>query len=261
MKRSWPALITLLLPASAAAQTTDAALEQGRRIFEGNCVRCHGVGGTGGEGPSLARPFLPRARDDQGLASVIRRGIRGTGMPGVWRMSDNEVQALIVYVRSIGRVERAALTGDVGRGKTLFESKGGCTACHTFGTFGSNLGPDLSRVGLRRGAAYLRESIVDPGASLPQDLTFFSSGFAEYLLVRVVTREGREMQGTRINEDTFTIQLRDEAGAVLSFRKEDLTVLDKQFDSSLMPDYGDTFSDAELDDVVAYLASLRGSGL
>ena len=66
------------------------------------------------------------------------------------------------------------------------------------------------------------------------------------------------MEGLRINEDTFTIQLRDEAGDIHSLRKEDLTVLDKQFDSSLMPNYRDTFSDAELEDLVAYLASLRG---
>ena len=258
MNRYWPTLV-LLIPSPLASQAGDAALQQGQRIFEGNCVRCHGMAGTGGEGPTLARPFLPRARDDEGLASVIRRGISGTGMPGAWRMSDNEVRALVGYVRSLGRVQPETVAGDAARGKSLFETKGECTECHTIGSFGSNLGPDLSRVGLRRGTAYLRESVINPGASLPQDLTFFPSGFAEYLLVRVVTREGQELEGLRINEDTFTIQLRDEAGDVHSFRKEDLTVLDKQFDSSLMPDYRGTFSDAELDDLVAYLTSLRGS--
>ena len=145
MYRLWPVLV-LLLPAPLASQASDAALQQGRRIFEGNCVRCHGMGGTGGEGPTLARPFLARARDDQALASVIRRGIRGTGMPGVWRMSDNEVRALVTYVRSLGRVRPEAVAGDADRGKRLFETKGECADCHTIGTYGSNLGPDLSRV-------------------------------------------------------------------------------------------------------------------
>ena len=75
----------------------------------------------------------------------------------------------------------------------------------------------------------------------------------------VTTRDGGTARGLRINEDTFTIQLRDSANHFLSFRKSDLTSLKKEFHESLMPSYQSKFSASELDDLIAYLASLRGA--
>jgi len=43
-----------------------------------------------------------------------------------------------------------------------------------------------------------------------------------------------------------------------SFRKSDLAELNKQFGKSPMPSYKSALNDAEMDDIVAYLASLRG---
>jgi putative heme-binding domain-containing protein len=198
-------------------------------------------------------------RDDNGLASLILNGIPGTGMPGTWFFSATEVERLVSYVRALGRTPDEPLTGDPERGRELFASKGACTACHTVGGFGTNRGPDLSAVGGRRGAAYLYESLTDPGATLPEGLTAMRGGFSDYLPVRLVTTTGDEVTGMRVNEDSYSIQLRDIDGRVRSHRKLDLSTLEKQFDSSLMPNYRSTFSDAELDDVVAYLASLRGT--
>lgn len=250
-------LATCFLAPPVFAQGDAPTRVPGEREFRAHCARCHGIDGAGGEGPSLARPFLTRVRDDNGLASLIRNGIPGTGMPGTWFFSATEVEGLVSYVTALGRTPNEPLTGNPERGKVLFESKGACTTCHTVGGFGTNLGPDLSAAGARRGAAYLYESLVDPGAALPEGLTVLPVGFADYLPVRVVTEGGVEMSGMRVNEDSYTIQLRDKDGRVHSLRKLDLGVLDKQFDSSLMPNYRSTFTDAELDDVVAYLASLR----
>jgi hypothetical protein len=85
-----------------------------------------------------------------------------------------------------------------------------------------------------------------------------SPGYAEFLLVRVVTRDGLEMHGMRVNEDAFTIQLRDEKDQFHSFRKQDLREVEKEFGKSLMPSYQGRLSTSEIDDLVAYLASLRG---
>jgi putative heme-binding domain-containing protein len=179
-------------------------------------------------------------------------------MPGARRFSANEIEGLISYVTSLGRTPNEPLTGDPARGRALFEKKGACTTCHTVGGFGTHLGPDLSEVGARRGAVYLYQSLTDPGAMLPKGLTILRGGFADYLPVRVVTRTGVELSGMRVNEDSYTLQIRDQRGRVRSLRKLDLNTLEKQFDSSLMPNFRSIFSDAELDDVVAYLASLRG---
>lgn len=237
-----------LLLAAFATAIQEENLVRGRKLFEGHCSRCHNVGGTGGEGPSLARPTLRHAADDEALVKVIQEGIEGTDMPGTWQISENEVRQIAAYVRSLGRVEAAPLAGDPKRGREVFEGASGCRSCHMVEGEGGNFGPDLSDVGLRRGAAYLRESLVSPGATVAPG----------YLLVRARSRAGEEVVGVRVNEDSFTIQLRGQAGRIHSLSKADLEDLDKAFGESLMPSYGSELSGAELEDLVAYLASLRG---
>ena len=57
---------------------------------------------------------------------------------------------------------------------------------------------------------------------------------------------------------TFSIQLRDLTGAIHSFQKADLAELHKDKGMSPMPVYAAVFSPSELDDLVAYLVSLKG---
>jgi hypothetical protein len=84
-------------------------------------------------------------------------------------------------------------------------------------------------------------------------------GYSEYLPVLVVTREGQEVLGMRINEDAFTIQLRDLANQVHSFRKTAVARVEKQPGTSLMPDVSKQLSPGDLDDLVGYLTTLRGA--
>jgi len=236
----------LLLAFVSSAQ--DEALLRGRKLFDSHCARCHNMGGTGGEGPSLARPTLRYAADEEALVKVIQEGIEGTDMPGAWQISGNEVRQIAAYVRSLGRVESTPLPGDRERGRDVFEGASGCGSCHIIEGQGGILGPDLSDVGLRRGADYLRESLVSPDATIPE----------RYLLVRAQTRAGEEVVGVRVNEDSFTIQLRDQAGRIHSLSKLELEDLEKAFGESLMPSYGSELSASELENLIAYLASLRG---
>jgi putative heme-binding domain-containing protein len=225
----------------------DQDLDRGRKLFDAHCARCHNMGGTGGEGPSLARPTLRHAADETALLNVIREGIEATDMPGTWQLSENEVRAVGRYVRSLGRVEPSALPGNPAKGREVFEGASGCGNCHSIQGQGGILGPDLTDVGLRRGAAYLRESVVAPEAIVAE-------GFR---MVRIRTREGEDVVGVRLNEDTFTLQVRDQAGRIHSFSKLELEELEKLSGESLMPGYGTELSPSELDDLVSYLASLR----
>src|SRR5262249_28718762 len=69
----------LLFLAAALAYAQDD-LARGKKLYEGFCSLCHGQTGTGGKGPNLAQPILPRAADDKALVEVIQQGIRGTEM-------------------------------------------------------------------------------------------------------------------------------------------------------------------------------------
>ena len=78
-----------------------------------------------------------------------------------------------------------------------------------------------------------------------------------FLYVRVKTHQGDEFIGVRVNEDTFSIQIRDATGKVRSFFRSELAELHKDWGKSPMPSYAKVFSADELDDLVAYLVSLR----
>jgi hypothetical protein len=108
----------------------------------------------------------------------------------------------------------------------------------------------------------LRESLTDPGADTPKSFSVYRADASipeNFLQVRVVTKDGRRLSGARVNEDTFSIQFRDSANRIHSFFKSDLAEFHKDWGKSSMPGYRDVFSKEELDDVVAYLVSLRGA--
>ena len=246
------------MPARVGAQN-DADIDGGRRLFQGMCVECHGAGGTGGEAPSLNRPRLSHAPDDKALASVIANGIPNTAMPRIRRFTESELQQLVAYVRSVGKMSQDRVPGDAKKGAAIYKNLA-CSSCHIVAGEGGTLGPDLTDIGFLRGAAYLREAVVDPGSSLPKGtLSVLSRGYAEYLPVRIVTRQGNEIRGIRVNEDAFTIQVRDAAGRFYSLRKSDLELLDKQTGKSMMPSFASRLTAPELTDLVAYLVSLRGA--
>jgi putative heme-binding domain-containing protein len=246
-------VVAALLPAAVPAAIADSnqppsrpdEITAGQRVFALHCTLCHGVDGRGGRGSNLARPKLRRASDDKALAELIASGIPGTEMPAVWQLSDPEVARVVAYVRSLGQLPAESLPGDPSSGRTIYASRG-CAACHVVNGDGGTQGPDLSDVGLRRGPAYLRQSLLDPGATAPDG----------FLLVRARTRDEREVEGQRLNEDTFTIQLRGLDDRLYSFRKDELASLSKQPGRSPMPAYGAALTPSELEDLVAYLAEL-----
>lgn len=261
------ALCVLGAPAETLAQEPPKPLEdptaedlaQGRALFESQCVVCHGIGGAGGRGPGLARATLRRAPDDQALVDVLFEGVPGTAMGPTWQLNDRELVQVAAYVRSLGRIAPEVLPGDPARGRELFAGKGACAACHIVAGEGTGLGPDLTDIGARRGGAHLRESLLDPGASRPaRAVPWEPRRFPTYVVVDVVTRDGRVITGHRVNEDTFTIQVQEADGTFRSLRKADLASLEKPTHASPMPSYQDTITAAEIDDLVAFLASLRG---
>jgi hypothetical protein len=76
------------------------------------------------------------------------------------------------------------------------------------------------------------------------------------VIVRAKPRGAPEIVGTRLNEDGFTIQLRDQNGRIHSLRKRDLESLRPDSAASLMPSYRSRLTDREADDLVAYLMTL-----
>jgi putative heme-binding domain-containing protein len=251
-------LLAIALPRLSAAQTA-ADVQAGKVLFGHLCVTCHGQDGAGGAGPPLNRAKLVNAPDDAALRTIIADGIPNRGMPRVRRTLEGEQRQLIAYVRSLGRTARPPARGDARKGSDLY-AKLNCAACHIVKGQGGTLGPELTDIGVQRGPQYLRQALVEPGVTLPNStLRVQGPGYSEFLPVRVVMKDGAEVRGIRVNEDLFTIQLRDMTGKFHSIRKTNAEVIRKETGVSLMPSFAGKMSDAELDDLVAYLSSLGGA--
>ena len=234
---------------------SDSELANGQRLFTVHCARCHGMLGGGGEGPSLQRPKLRHAPDDDALFDVLDSGIRGTGMPGTFGPNEREIWQIAGYVRSLGQLPAEALPGNPANGRSIYETRGACASCHILAGSGRGVGPELSEVGLRRNAEYLRRALTNPDADYPMLNKPMTGRTNAFLTVRLVTKAG-EFEGMRVNEDEFSIQLRDLTGKLHSFDKADLLSFEKAVGHSLMPGYAAVLEQNEVNDLVAYLMTL-----
>jgi cytochrome c oxidase cbb3-type subunit III len=244
----------VLLPLTAFAQARSAApagpndVPAGRRIFDAQCAWCHGNEGDGGTGPNL-HGRLRHATTLPSVVDIIVNGIPGTDMPSFrLGLTERSTRQAASYVMSLSRSASRPGPGNPERGAALYQSNG-CGSCHAVDGRGGILGPELTAIGGRRGTVYLREAIVKPAASHPPG----------YLVVRAAPATGAEIRGIRVNEDVFWIQIRDASGTVHSLQKSELARLDRELEGTLMPSYEARLSTAQLDDLVAYLATLRGA--
>jgi putative heme-binding domain-containing protein len=224
-----------------------ADIERGAQLYDEFCSNCHGDEGDGVGNVNLKAGQFRHASTDQNFRRILTRGIPGTGMPP-GDFGDTDMLAIIAYVRNMRDYDGGVVTlGDAGRGQVIFEGKGDCTRCHRVAGNGSRRAPDLTSIGAIRGAGSIRETLIDPsGTMLPFNKP-----------VQVVTRDGDVVTGRRLNEDTYTVHILDERARLLSFGKTDLqevTVLSE----SPMPSYGESLTEAELADLLAYLVTLQG---
>jgi putative heme-binding domain-containing protein len=77
--------------------------------------------------------------------------------------------------------------------------------------------------------------------------------------VAVLTKSGRLITGIRVNEDNFSIQLRDqETGRLLSYFKHELADIQDQKKSLMPENLVEQITVKELHDLFAYLMTLDG---
>ena len=226
------------------------AAEAGRVVFHIYCAGCHGNRAQGGRGgPDLSRGTFSNGDQDADLFRVISNGVAGTEMAAYQeRLGADGTWRVITFLRSTANKSEAKIAGDGAHGEALFWGKGACGNCHTVGRRGNLMGPDLTRIGRQRSLAYLRASLVAPDEEIVPG----------YQSVTVVTRDGKTLRGIQKSLDDFSVQFMDLQGKYYSFDRSEVQSV-KRDTGSLMPPYGNVFSAAELNDVLAYMLSLRGT--
>jgi putative heme-binding domain-containing protein len=221
--------------------------EQGRKLWSANCAVCHGAEGKGGRGPDLTTGKFRHGGTDDDLYRAMRNGIPGTEMPG-FPLTGVESMQLLAFVRALGRAAMPPPPeGDAARGRALFAG-GQCANCHRVDGTGSRIGPELSDVGARLPPSDLLASLLRPDERV-QPANWYA---------RAVTRDGRTITGRRLNEDTYSVQLIDAQDRLVSLVKQDLKEY-QLIKKSPMPSYEGKLTREQLGDLVAYLASLKGT--
>ena len=220
--------------------------QAGAKLFRAQCAGCHGPDGTGtGAGASLASGTFVHGGSDEAVFRTISKGVPGTTMPA-FAFSGIQIWQLVTHVRALSIAHGAnQIKGDPQAGAAIFRAN--CSRCHVAANEAGELsGPDLTTIGARRSHAELRESIADPDAQVA----------SEYWSVAATTSTGRQVRGIRLNEDTFSFQVREENGRLLSLLKRDLKDVELNRRSP-MPSFKGKLSETQMDDVIAWLVSLR----
>lgn len=224
------------------------AIEGGAPLYQANCAVCH-ADGAGVPGIDLKAGVFRHSTTDEDLFAVIKNGVPGTAMPAHPNFSSNDILSLVAYVRTMRDYgTKAVKLGDPQKGKALFEGAGGCIKCHRVNGKGSLTALDLSDTGALHPPAYLQRSLLDPDATAADE--------PQNRFMRAVKNDGTVIVGRRLNEDTFTVQLIDEQGNLVSLEKGNLRSLTVEQGAS-MPSLTGKFSDEEISDLVAYLVSLN----
>ena len=229
------------------AQYPDVDIVYGAGLYAARCVTCHGVQGDAIGGVNLRSGKFRNASTDNELARFIRAGSPAAGMPP-FALDNAEMAGITAYLRNMNTFDTASVkAGDTARGRAVFEGKGGCAACHRVGRLGSRVAPNLSDIGSQRSPGSLQRSLVDPSSQMmPINRP-----------VRLVKKDGTVVNGRRLNEDTYSIQVIDDKERLHSILKADL----REFSiskTSPMPSYKDTLSSSEIADLLGYLLSLKG---
>lgn len=252
-----PRFLILLGAATLLAQHSDTALKnpfqspddraRGGAFFRSQCASCHGVDGKGGaSGPSLASGNFRHASNDEGLFRVITKGVAGTSMPG-FSMNGREIWQIVGFIRGLSAGRAGAVKGNAKAGEQLFAANR-CINCHWLNGGGAARGLDLSTIGARLSAAELAQALLEPSAEVAP----------EYWIWTATTKNGQKLRGSRLNEDTFSLQILDSAGKLRSVLKADLAeqTLERR---SPMPSFKEKLNGQQVDDLVAYLATLQGA--
>ncbi len=224
--------------------STPEDVAAGKKHFDSRCAVCHGPDGRGNRGPDLTRNAYRHGNSDRAIFINILSGIPGTGMPSI-RLSDREMWQIVAYVGTLRRPAGDAAPGDALVGRELFV-RHDCGRCHFVDGVGGRLGPDLSAIGWSRSAAHLRASVVDPTDDVED----------HHRQIVVTDHSGEQTRGVLRNEDAYSILMLDTTGRLRAFSKSDLQTVDRS-EPSLMPSFAGRIPAQELDDLVAYLSSLR----
>jgi cytochrome c oxidase cbb3-type subunit III len=234
------------LPAKNPLEGNTDAIRAGMGLFRGRCADCHGMDAHGVRGPDITQVWAS-GRTDDGLFKIVKGGIPGTEMPANPRIMDHEAWQILAYLRTLAAsAPTDPPRGNAEKGETLF--RGMCASCHQVNGTGGRLGPDLSRIGSARSRELMMRRIRG-------GVEGFRQGYEP---VTVTPQDGQPIRGVKKNEDLFSVQIMDTSERIQGYEKDKMKAVENGTRSAMPAFSSNRLNDADLDDLLRYLQTLRG---
>ncbi len=106
----WVAFAVVLVALALMAAACGSSGPDGAELFAANCAACHGgrADGTDAGPPLVHRLYVPGHHSDAAFQSAVKNGVFAHhwdfgDMPAVAGVSEDEVAAIVVYVRGLQR--------------------------------------------------------------------------------------------------------------------------------------------------------------
>jgi putative heme-binding domain-containing protein len=234
------------VPSKNPVEGDPDAIRGGMGLFRGRCADCHGMDARGVRAPDITQVWAS-GRTDDGLFKIVKGGIPGTEMPANPRIADHEAWQILAYLRTLAAPAPSdPPRGNAENGRKIFATM--CASCHRVNGGGGRLGPDLSRIGSARS----RDMIV---RRIRGSVEGFRQGYEP---VTLTPPAGPAISGVKKNEDLFSVQIMDTSERIQGYEKDKMKAVQNGVRSAMPAFSSNRLSDADLDDVLRYLQTLRG---
>ncbi len=184
--------------------------------------------------PELRAAFVPYPSDVQEAAAALLAKHDVISVDQQARLSDFDARD------SHGNI-------DAGR-EVFFGTKAGCSSCHRLATRGGVIGPDMTHIGRIRTRRDLGESILYPSLTLARGYD---------MLLAITTTEGLSYSGLVERATKDSIHLRTAQRELLRMPRAQIEDQATSKTSIMPQGFDELLSDEELDDLVAFLLSLK----
>jgi putative heme-binding domain-containing protein len=174
--------------------------------------------------------------------------VRADGAPALQQQLDTYQQARKADSLAGAFREGLAVGGDARRGRQVYAQNptAECTRCHAIRGQGSDVGPDLTRIGATLSRDQLVEALIAPNARIAPG----------YGLVGLTLRDGSRVDGT-LREETDTHLTLLVGTPPVEQRVAKADIAERTDPVSAMPPLGLVLEPREVRDLVEFLASLR----
>jgi cytochrome c oxidase cbb3-type subunit 3 len=236
-----------------------AAADRGKTVYIAECITCHGQRARGkNDAPDLVRSVVVlHDRYGSSLGPFLKKGHPlQSGHPSAG-LSQIQVADLAHFLHQrVADTLRSGpyskvinvLTGDPKAGAAYFNGEGKCSACH------SSTG-DLAGIAAKYDPPALQQRFLFPRA-----VGFGRGGGVvrtKQVTVTVTPASGPSITGVLDTLDDFSVSLRDDSGQYHSYERGPAVKVEKHDPYAVHYEMLDLYTDRNIHDVVAYLATLK----